>query len=183
MTCCCCSTLYSRFLLCLTCLPFKSCRRGWSVLVREQRRAGVLGRWGPWGFLPGAPGARSPRLPRQERQIPAWGPGRHAEGRRTQPEQLGPVGVLVQPNISPNLRPDSDSSHCWVDQLLFTNQEPASVLHLKLNSVAFWGERHFFFSFQLQRGPTENSEKCKTKKSLDEVNNVLSQCLTLKQQN
>lgn len=75
--------------------PFKSCRCGWQVLVREQRWAGVLRRWGARGFLSGAAGARSPRHPWQERKIPAWRPGRNPKGRCTQPEQLSPVGVLT----------------------------------------------------------------------------------------
>lgn len=75
--------------------PFKSRRCGRQVLVREQRRAGVLRRWGARGFLSGTAGARSPRHPWQERKIPAWRPRRNTEGRRTQPEQLSPVGVLT----------------------------------------------------------------------------------------
>lgn len=112
LTHCCCSTL----------CVFNRCGR--PLLVREQCRAGVLRRWGPRGFHSGAPGARSPRHPRQERQIPAWRPGGHAEGRRTQPEQLGPVGILTQPKMSPN----SDSSHRWVHRLLFTHRANINTL-------------------------------------------------------
>lgn len=78
-------------------VTFKSCRCGWPVLVCEQCWAGVLRRWGAWGFLCGTAGARSPRHPWQERKIPAWRPGGHTEGRRTQSEQLSPLGVLKHP--------------------------------------------------------------------------------------
>ena len=54
----------------------------------------MLGRGGAGGFLSGTAGARPPRHPRQERNVPAWGPGGHAEGGRTGSERLGPVGVL-----------------------------------------------------------------------------------------
>lgn len=103
-------------------LPF---RCGWTVLVREQCWAGVLRWWDPRGLLSGAPGAWTPGHPWQEWQIPAWRPGGHAEGRRIQSEQLSPVGVLIQSNISPKLRHDA---HLWV------------------NFVAFWGKRQLLIS-------------------------------------
>lgn len=70
------------------------CRCQRPLLVREQRRAGVLWRRGARGLLPGAARTRTPRHPRPQRQIPAWRPGRNAEGGRTRAEQLRPLGVL-----------------------------------------------------------------------------------------
>lgn len=67
-----------------------------SLLVRQQRRSGVLGRRSPRGFRRGAPGARPPRHPQQRRPLFARGPGRRAESRRTLSEQLGFVGVLIK---------------------------------------------------------------------------------------
>ncbi len=95
------------------------CRCGWPVLVCEQCWAGVFRRWDPWGFLSGAPGARSPRHPWQERQIPAWRPGRHTEGRWTHSEQLSPVGVLIRSNISHKQGCDT---HLWVNFVAFNGK-------------------------------------------------------------
>lgn len=88
--------------VCLTlCLwPSTSRRCGRPVLVCEQCWAGVL-RWrGARGLLSGAAWTRTACHPYPQREIPAWRPGRHAEGGRTQPEQLSPVGVLKHPVFS-----------------------------------------------------------------------------------
>lgn len=153
-------------LLLIYCLCVQSCRRGRPVLVREQRWAGVLGRRGPWGFHSGAPGARSPRHPWQEPQIPAWRPGGHAEGRRVQPEQLGPLGVLTQSNINPNC----DPSRRWVDRLIFTNEEPASVV--------FWGGRQLLIRDESQ--PVLISPHCFSLSWYKEVATENSQQIMLK---
>lgn len=88
--------------VCLTlCMwPCTSRRCGRPVLVCERCWAGVLGRRGARGLLSGAAWTRTARHPCPQREIPARRPGRHAEGGRTRPEQLGPVGVLKRPVFS-----------------------------------------------------------------------------------
>lgn len=119
---------------CPSLVPLCRCRCGRAVLVREQQRAGVCRRRGSGGFHPGAPGARAPRHQREKRKIPTRRPRRHAEGRRTEPQQLGSVGVLERTNTRPNCsarlgdslrREVSKVSWCWRRQMFSWRRDQA----------------------------------------------------------
>lgn len=131
----------------------------------------MLRRRGPWGFLSGAPGTWPPRHPWQERQIPARRQGRHAEGRRTQPEQLSPVGVLTLFNILPIPSSNTVPSHRWVNLFwgewqLLISAEVQFVISSHLFSPSCYKE-----AGESARRGTDHARSAK--KSLDEENNVL----------
>lgn len=173
-------------------VTFKSCRCGWPVLVCEQCWAGVLRRWGAWGFLCGTAGAWSPRHPWQERKIPAWRPGRHTEGRRTQSEQLSPLGVLKHPILAApqDLTPLIFRQLCrllrWKtvthQRRVTACADSISLLSL-LPATKRSQQRVHRDNWLIGEESAIRGTHHSAKRRLNEVNSGLSQGLTLKQQN